>query len=220
MPNVGSKRSLPLPPAGWPALHPIALGYGRGQRCGRSLRSSQRGLAGAEGRWWSPRSAVQPEHGHRFLGHGVPCRIGRPALCPHLARMRQAFGVGLVRAERRGLAPSLNGLSMRLPAAVGPALGELLMDAGSSICGCFWAPECSWLAAGCFGACWAAMDGPDRGATRIVARAILRTPFRISQGAPPVPAPRFGGAPVTSGTPPLDWASSADLRWPMMGFPQ
>lgn len=47
------------------------------------------------------------------------------------AGARQAFGVGLVRDERKGLAGSLNGLSMRLPSAVGPALSGWLMESGS-----------------------------------------------------------------------------------------
>ncbi len=47
------------------------------------------------------------------------------------AGARQAFGVGLVRDERKGLASSLNGLSMRLPSAVGPALAGWLMEGGS-----------------------------------------------------------------------------------------
>jgi len=47
------------------------------------------------------------------------------------AGARQAFGVGLVRDERKGLASSLNGLSMRLPSAVGPAIAGWLMEGGS-----------------------------------------------------------------------------------------
>ncbi len=47
------------------------------------------------------------------------------------AGARQAFGAGLVRDSRRGLATSLNGLSMRLPSAIGPAVGGWLMSAGS-----------------------------------------------------------------------------------------
>ena len=47
------------------------------------------------------------------------------------AGARQAFGVGLVRERRRGLASSLNALSMRLPSAVAPAVGGWLMDSGS-----------------------------------------------------------------------------------------
>lgn len=47
------------------------------------------------------------------------------------AGVRQAFGVGLVRDERKGLASSLNGLSMRLPSAIGPAITGWLIDNGS-----------------------------------------------------------------------------------------
>ena len=47
------------------------------------------------------------------------------------AGARQAFGVSLVRDERKGLASSLNGLSMRLPSALGPALAGWLMEGGS-----------------------------------------------------------------------------------------
>lgn len=47
------------------------------------------------------------------------------------AGARQAFGVGLVRDERKGLASSLNGLSMRLPSALGPALAGWLMEGGA-----------------------------------------------------------------------------------------
>lgn len=47
------------------------------------------------------------------------------------AGARQAFGVGLVRDQRKGLASSLNGLSMRLPSAVGPAIAGWLMAGGA-----------------------------------------------------------------------------------------
>lgn len=47
------------------------------------------------------------------------------------AGARQAFGVSLVRDERKGLASSLNGLSMRLPSALGPAVAGWLMEGGS-----------------------------------------------------------------------------------------
>jgi predicted MFS family arabinose efflux permease len=47
------------------------------------------------------------------------------------AGARQAFGVGLVRDRRRGLASSVNGLSFRLPSAIGPAVSGWLMAAGS-----------------------------------------------------------------------------------------
>lgn len=44
---------------------------------------------------------------------------------------RQAFGAGLVRDERRGFAASLNGLSMRLPSALGPAVAGRLLALGA-----------------------------------------------------------------------------------------
>jgi MFS family permease len=47
------------------------------------------------------------------------------------AGARQAFGVGLVREHRRGLASSLNALSMRLPSAVAPAVGGWLLSSGA-----------------------------------------------------------------------------------------
>jgi len=46
------------------------------------------------------------------------------------AGARQAFSMGLVRNERRGLAGSLNALSFRLPAAVGAAAAGWLMGLG------------------------------------------------------------------------------------------
>ncbi len=46
---------------------------------------------------------------------------------------RQAFGVGLVRDRRRGLASSLNSISWSLPSSIGPAIGGLLIGAGSLV---------------------------------------------------------------------------------------
>jgi len=46
------------------------------------------------------------------------------------AGARQAFSMGLVRNERRGLAGSLNALSFRLPAAAGAAVAGWLMGVG------------------------------------------------------------------------------------------
>ncbi|MDR3651993.1 MAG: MFS transporter [Paludibacter sp.] len=43
---------------------------------------------------------------------------------------RQALTVGLVRDERRGLATSLNAISMQLPQSVGPSVAGLLFSAG------------------------------------------------------------------------------------------
>lgn len=44
--------------------------------------------------------------------------------------MRQALAAGLTRAERRGLAASVQSLSMQLPRAIGPLLGGALFHAG------------------------------------------------------------------------------------------
>ena len=44
---------------------------------------------------------------------------------------RQAFGVGIVRDQRRGLASSLNNVSWSLPGAIGPGVGGYLMALGS-----------------------------------------------------------------------------------------
>lgn len=44
---------------------------------------------------------------------------------------RQAFSMGLVRDQRRGLASSLNAVSWSVPAAIGPALGGRLISLGS-----------------------------------------------------------------------------------------
>ncbi|PSR35178.1 MAG: MFS transporter [Sulfobacillus benefaciens] len=46
---------------------------------------------------------------------------------------RQAFSVGLVRDQRRGLASSLNAVSWSIPAALGPALGGWLIGMGSLV---------------------------------------------------------------------------------------
>ncbi len=43
---------------------------------------------------------------------------------------RQAVGVSLVRARRRGLAASLNNASQQFPRAIGPLFGGLMFDAG------------------------------------------------------------------------------------------
>lgn len=44
---------------------------------------------------------------------------------------RQAFSVGLVRDQRRGLASSLNAISWNIPSAIGPAIGGWLLSVGS-----------------------------------------------------------------------------------------
>jgi predicted MFS family arabinose efflux permease len=46
---------------------------------------------------------------------------------------RQAVSVSLTRAERRGLASSLNQVSMRLPGAVGPTVAGYLMEGGDLV---------------------------------------------------------------------------------------
>lgn len=46
------------------------------------------------------------------------------------AGARQAFGVSIVRPHRRGLASSLNALSMRGPSAIGPGVGGWLVSLG------------------------------------------------------------------------------------------
>ena len=43
---------------------------------------------------------------------------------------RQALSIGLVRAERRGLAASLNSVSLSVPRAIGPLFAGLLFDTG------------------------------------------------------------------------------------------
>jgi MFS family permease len=46
------------------------------------------------------------------------------------AGARQALAVGLVRDERRGLATSLNAVSLQVPRSVGPSIAGYLLDAG------------------------------------------------------------------------------------------
>jgi MFS family permease len=62
-----------------------------------------------------------------------------PAMVLYIARgvsnrgtggLRQALAAGLTRAERRGLASSLQNISIQLPRAIGPAIGGLLFHAG------------------------------------------------------------------------------------------
>jgi predicted MFS family arabinose efflux permease len=43
---------------------------------------------------------------------------------------RQALTIGLVRDQRRGLATSLNAVSMQLPQSVGPSVAGLFLHAG------------------------------------------------------------------------------------------
>ena len=62
-----------------------------------------------------------------------------PAMALYIARgisnrgtggVRQALAAGLTRAERRGLASSLQNISMQLPRAIGPVIGGALFHAG------------------------------------------------------------------------------------------
>jgi MFS family permease len=46
------------------------------------------------------------------------------------AGARQALAIGLVRDERRGLATSLNAVSLQVPRSVGPSIAGYLLDAG------------------------------------------------------------------------------------------
>jgi MFS family permease len=46
------------------------------------------------------------------------------------AGIRQAFGVNLVRKHRRGLASSVNALSMRLPSSIGPSVAGWMLSMG------------------------------------------------------------------------------------------
>ncbi|MGH7056946.1 MAG: MFS transporter, partial [Acetobacteraceae bacterium] len=56
------------------------------------------------------------------------CYVLRSACNRGTAGARQAVGLRLVGAERRGLAASLNTSSMQIPRALGPTLGGLLLD--------------------------------------------------------------------------------------------
>lgn len=57
----------------------------------------------------------------------------RSAFNRSTAGARQAFAVGLVRTERRGLATSLNTVSMQIPWAIGPAIAGYFFEAGQLI---------------------------------------------------------------------------------------
>ncbi|HUX50519.1 MAG TPA: MFS transporter [Spirochaetia bacterium] len=54
----------------------------------------------------------------------------RSALNRGTAGARQALAIGLVTDERRGLASSLNTVSMQLPQSIGPSVAGALLDAG------------------------------------------------------------------------------------------
>jgi MFS family permease len=79
-------------------------------------------------------------------GVGIPLLVAMPlvpwfwpAMAFYVARgvsnrgtggVRQALAAGLTRAERRGLASSLQNISMQLPRAIGPVIGGALFHAG------------------------------------------------------------------------------------------
>lgn len=56
--------------------------------------------------------------------------IARGAVNRGTGGVRQALAAGLTRVERRGLASSLQNISLQLPRAIGPAVGGLLYHAG------------------------------------------------------------------------------------------
>ncbi|TAM87523.1 MAG: MFS transporter [Candidimonas sp.] len=56
--------------------------------------------------------------------------VARGAVNRGTSGVRQALAAGLTRAERRGLASSLQNISLQLPRAIGPAVGGLLFHAG------------------------------------------------------------------------------------------
>lgn len=58
------------------------------------------------------------------------CYVLRTAFNQGTAGARQAVGLRLVGPARRGLAASLNAISMQIPRAVGPVLGGVLLDTG------------------------------------------------------------------------------------------
>ncbi|MGH7089695.1 MAG: MFS transporter [Stellaceae bacterium] len=58
------------------------------------------------------------------------CYILNTACNRGTSGVRQAIGLRLVGARRRGLAASLNTISMQIPRAIGPIAGGMLLDAG------------------------------------------------------------------------------------------
>lgn len=56
--------------------------------------------------------------------------IARSAVNRGTGGVRQALAAGLTRVERRGMASSLQNISLQLPRAIGPAVGGLLFHAG------------------------------------------------------------------------------------------
>jgi MFS family permease len=63
-------------------------------------------------------------------GLAAACYVLRAACNRSTAGARQAVGLKLVGPERRGLAASLNSISMQIPRALGPVIGGVLLDAG------------------------------------------------------------------------------------------
>jgi predicted MFS family arabinose efflux permease len=56
--------------------------------------------------------------------------IARGATNRGTGGVRQALAAGLTRVERRGLASSLQNISIQLPRAIGPVIGGALFHAG------------------------------------------------------------------------------------------
>lgn len=63
-------------------------------------------------------------------GVAAACFVLRGAFNRGTAGTRQAVGLRLVGPGRRGLAASLNAISMQIPRAVGPVIGGILLDTG------------------------------------------------------------------------------------------
>jgi predicted MFS family arabinose efflux permease len=63
-------------------------------------------------------------------GLAATCYVLRAAFNRSTAGARQVVGLKLVGPERRGLAASLNSISMQIPRALGPLVGGVLLDAG------------------------------------------------------------------------------------------
>ncbi|MGH6969797.1 MAG: MFS transporter, partial [Stellaceae bacterium] len=63
-------------------------------------------------------------------GLAAACYVLRAACNRSTAGARQVVGLKLVGPARRGLAASLNSISMQIPRALGPVIGGALLDAG------------------------------------------------------------------------------------------
>ena len=64
------------------------------------------------------------------FGLAAAIHIIRSAVARGSVGARRALAVSLVREHRRGLAGSINNVSMRLPNAVGPSIAGLFLEAG------------------------------------------------------------------------------------------